>query len=366
MPTTPDDLYAIQTRMRALAEDLGAAATNFPEPCVPCPECPPQFPAERTATLAEVRDLFGSGAQYADRPGWEAAMGRRSRVRSEWAAGGSVDEHVKWWRSKVSNIIEDDGETVYVIGMHPWPGLSGPPATPPTAYYAQVAAELARLDPADAARVWVRFGWEPDGDWYVWSWRPKGGVFTEARYAAYVRGWRAFDGALADTGVRLTLSATAGMPQDLAERALRDLSPAAYTMDVYATWDMRSVVKWLRRLTEQVETAERFGLPWGIDETSPYVDKTVGGQQKGSLDSKLSIELLHALVYFVQVQTGAGRAPLWVQFFERNPAEGKFAMVSINTAASASNAYRAANGGLRYTTAPRTAQALVALLGTPQ
>lgn len=368
MPTSAADLDAAASQLDGVADALRAFAGNMPgpcPPCPPCPECPPQFPTTSAASLAEVRDLFGHGGTYDSRPGWAAAMGRPSVTRSLWAAGASEDAHVTWWHNLVDDVKTDDGKTVYVVGFNPWPGQTTPPLSPPGTYYQRVGAELARLDRAQQRRVWVRFGWEPDGDWYTWSWRPKGQPFNENRYAAYVKGWKAFDGALAGTIVGLTLSLIAEADQAQAERAIRDLSPDAFTMDIYATYVMRSVAKWVERLTWQVEMAERYDLPWGVDETSPYVDKVKGTTQVGVLDSRLSVELLHALVWFVQVQAGAGRPPLWVQFFERNPVEGKFSMVSVAAPSSAATQYRTASGPFRYTTAPRTAQALVSLLGTP-
>lgn len=329
-----------------------------------CPECPPQFPQTGSAPLAAVRDLFDHGGDWASRPAWEAAMGRPPRRRSLWAVAGSEAQQETWLHNLVNDILNDDGATTYIVGLNPTPGGLAPDERP--AHYARLATELKRLG-ARAARVWIRFGWEPDGDWYNFSWRLKGQPFSEARYAGYVRAWRSWKLATSTTGVRSVLNLTAEVTKDLALRAVGDCRPDAYTMDIYAAYAMRDPVRWQRRLTEQVEVANTFDLPWAVDETSPYVDKVAStGVQVGALDSKLSIQILNVLVAFVQERAGAGQAPLWVQLFERNKTEGKFAIVSVQAPASTGAFYRAADGSYRYSTAPRTAAALVTLLGNPR
>lgn len=353
-----DNLVDVASALAVAHAALIAAADAFP--VVAPPTMPPRLP--------DVRHVFDHGGEWGTRSEWQAALNRAPMRRSRWTVASSVEAQRKWVETFVNDVMADTTNTVYIVGVSPFPASEYDPTTL-KAHYAAIGNQLARLNAQQRARVFLRFGWEPNGDWYPHSFSPKGGILEPARVQRYIDAWAAFSLAM-PTGIRLVLNFSGeGARKDpgLFQRVAESVTPDVVSVDVYPMWDNR--VSWAVQqdcFSVARAVAQHLDVPWAVDEWSPFVDKVVGGVQRGNLDGKVAVDSMNGAYHYVQQARLDDNPPLWVQMFERVSAEGKFAVVSVQAGAvTTANTYRSAGGALRSSYAPRVAQVLVSLLGNP-
>ena len=354
---------AVRADAELLADDLEMLADAYPAPCpdLPPPSMPPRLP--------DVRAIFDHGGEWGTRDEWSKALNRAPMRRSLWTGALSIEKQREWVANFVAGVEIDDGKTVYVVGVSPFPaGVYD--QTTLKAHYAAVGNLLVRFTPAQRARVFLRFGWEPNGDWYPHSFAPKGGAVEEARIVRYLWAWEQFRLAV-PYGINLVLNFSGeGARKDpaLFQRVAEEVRPDVVSIDAYPMWANRS--GWQPQedcFSVARAVARDLNVPWAVDEWSPFVDKVTGGVQRGNLDGRVAVESMLGAYHYVQQARLDGDAPLWVQCFERTSAEGKFAVLSVQqaTPATAQNSYRSAGGAIRTSYAPRVAQVMVSLLGNP-
>lgn len=350
-----DTIRGDASRLEALTEDLRALAAEFPVVVPPAP----------APLVPDVRAVFDHGGEWSTRTGWQIALNRAPMRRSMWTVASSPAAQLAWVASFVADVMADDGKTVYVVGVSPFPGSVYEPGVL-AQHYDACAAQLSRLGLAQRARVFLRFGWEPNGDWYPHSFAPPGGAVDPARIDAYVRAWNRWPRV---AGISMVLNfAGEGAAKDpaLFQRVAVAVAPNVVSVDVYPMWGTRSWAAHKNVLDVCRGVSRSLGLPWAVDEWSPYVDKVTQGIQRGAQDTKVGLDVMRGMHNYAQQATLDGDKPLWIQMFERVIPEGKFSAVSVaNPTQTASTVYRTAGGALRYSYAPRIAAMVVALLGNP-
>lgn len=382
MTTTHDDLAAVADKAHLLASQatevantLGTLTADFPAPCPPptTVEVPVQ-----AAAIPDVRDLFDHGGEWQTRARWQAVMGRAPRRRSIWLAGGSESAQLTSMADTVTAIVGDNTGTEYVIGVNPFPGRSVTWTTAlptPTTHYERLAREAARIPLAKRGLVKWRFGWEFDGDWYPHSIYVKGQTAAPSpvREAAFITACAEFN-RMFDSwcpGTVFVLNATGGelMHGDVVGRVLAAVKPDVFSLDFYPMWDLRTPARQLALLRAHTARAKAAGVPWAVDEWSPYVDKKatvqgVAGTQVGALDTPIAVEMTYQVVQFVIAQAAVGNAPKWVQVFDRlKLPEGVFSVVSVIPPAGVGGVVYDGTGKAQSVYAPRVAAMFVALLG---
>lgn len=334
------------------------------------PDAPPPPPP---AAVPDVRDLFDHGGEWGTRARWELLMGRAPRRRSIWLAGGSEAGQLASMADVVTGIVNDTSGTVYVIGVSPFPGavVGGTSRAPRTTHYERLLREASRIPLARRRNVVWRFGWEFDGDWYPHSIFPKGS--NDPRWAPeFITATREF-ARMRDAwcpGTRIALNSSGGSQVTAkvagTQRVLdgvRDVIDL-FSVDFYPMWDFKSTPKVIAMLEGHIWRATAAGLPWAVDEWSPYVDKVTGGVQRGLQDTPAAVEQLFQVVQFVQAQAAAGRAPEYVQVFDREVVpEGHFSVIGAVPPTGVGGMVYDVKGAQQRVYPPRVASMFISLLG---
>lgn len=113
-------------------------------------------------------------------------LGHKPAIKNEFfTIGANGFDNPAWANSYVTGLRQDSPNTIAMLTLEPWGGLSS--LTPQT--YAQIALQCIQWNQA-GSKILIRFAHEQNGNWYPWSGQPAAHIAAFRNLAGSIKWWQ--------------------------------------------------------------------------------------------------------------------------------------------------------------------------------